>query len=242
MIELRFLTILPLLSAVISFVFAVLIFRRYLKRKGTYLLLWAVGMLFYGLGGFCEAWYGLLGWNEIIFRLWYLFGAILVAAWLGQGTVYMLARPLVAHILMALLGIGSLFALVKVMGAEIDPAMMTSSLHTGSELSGHAIITPGVRSLTPIFNFYGTITLVGGAIYSAFNFWRKRVLLHRTIGNILIAFGAILPAFGGTFSRFGIPGALYWSELLGTIFLFLGFLRATTPMKNDTGESLVESK
>ena len=72
---------------------------------------------------------------------------------------------------------------------------MTTSVHTGSELSGHAIVTPGVRTLTPIFNLYGTVTLVGGALYSAWIFWRKRVLLHRTIGNILIAVGALLPAF-----------------------------------------------
>lgn len=200
-------------------------------RKGTHLLLWTIGMVFYGLGGFCEAYYGFFGWNDLIFRLWYLFGAILVAAWLGQGTVYLLARPVVAHMLMVLLGLGSVFAAFRVFGAQIDPALMTTSVHTGSELSGHAIITPGIRALTPIFNLYGTVTLVGGALYSAWIFWRKRILLHRTIGNILIAFGAILPAFGGSFSRFGIPGALYWSELLGAIFLFLGFLRATSTME-----------
>jgi hypothetical protein len=114
--------------------------------------------------------------------------------------------------------------------AELDPALMTSSLHTGSELSGHAIVTSGVRGLTPIFNVYGTLALVGGALYSAWIFWRKRVLLHRTIGNVLIAVGAILPAFGGTFSRFGVSGALYITEFLGAVVLFAGFLRAVTPM------------
>ena len=58
-------------------------------------------------------------------------------------------------------------------------------------------------------------------------------MLHRTIGNILIAVGAILPAFGGTFSRFGLPNALYLGELLGTILMFAGFIRATTPMKSE---------
>jgi len=62
-------------------------------------------------------------------------------------------------------------------------------------------------------------------------FWRKRVLLHRTIGSVLIAVGAILPAFGGSISRFGFSGALYVSELLGAIIMFIGFLRAITPMK-----------
>jgi len=88
--------------------------------------------------------------------------------------------------------------------------------------------------LTPFFNLYGTLALVGGAIYSAFLFFRKRVLLHRVIGNVLIASGAILPAFGGAFSRFGVPGALYISELLGAILLFIGFIRATRPMPVET--------
>ena len=225
------LAFIPLISALVSFVFAFFVFRRYLSRKGNHLLLWAIGMVFYGIGGFCEAYYGFFGWNPLIFRLWYLFGAILVAAWLGQGTVYLLARKRVAHSLMAVLALGSLFALVRVFTATLDPSLMTSSLHTGSELSGHAITTAGVRTLTPFFNLYGTLTLVGGALYSSWIFWRKRVLLHRAIGNVFIAAGAILPAFGGTLSRFGIPGALYITELLGAIILFAGFMRAITPME-----------
>ena len=190
------------------------------------MLLWGIGMIFYGIGGFCEGYFGAFGWNPTIFRLWYLFGAILVAAWLGQGTVYLLAKRTWAHSLMVLLALGSIFGLVRVFGAELDPTLMTTSLHTGSEMSGHAIVTPGVRSLTPFFNLYGTVALVGGAAYSAWIFWKKRVLLNRTIGNILIAVGAMLPAFGGTFSRMGLSGALYISELLGAIIMFIGFMQA----------------
>jgi hypothetical protein len=225
-------TVLPFISCIVSLVFAVLVFRRYLVRRGTHLLLWGIGMVFYAIGGLCEAYYGALGWNPLIFRLWYLFGAILVAAWLGQGTVYLLAKRRWANGLMVILLVASLYAVFRVSTAELDPSLMTTSLHTGSELSGHAITTSGVRALTPFFNLYGTVTLVGGAAYSAWIFWRKRILLHRTIGNILIAVGAMLPAFGGTFSRFGLPGALYWGEVLGAILLFAGFVRATTPMRN----------
>jgi hypothetical protein len=135
---------------------------------------------------------------------------------------------------MALLVIASLYGAVRVFTAKLDPGLMTASIHTGSELSGHAIVTPGVRVLTPFFNLYGTVTLVGGAAWSAWIFWRKRILLHRTIGNIFIALGATLPAFGGTFSRFGVPNALYIGELLGAVLMFIGFIRATTPM----GESV----
>ncbi|MCJ7568319.1 MAG: hypothetical protein MUO58_12335 [Anaerolineales bacterium] len=225
-------TIIPFISSIVSFVFALIIFKRYADRKGTHLLVWGIGMVFYGIGGFSEAYFGALGWNTLIFRMWYLFGAILVAAWLGQGTVYLLAKRNWANALTALLILGSVYAAFRVFTAELDPSLMTSSIHTGSELSGHAIVTSGIRTLTPIFNLYGTVALVGGAVYSAYIFWRKRILLHRTLGNLLIAVGALAPAFGGAFSRFGIPGALYLGEFFGAILLFAGFLRATTPMKN----------
>jgi len=226
--------IVPLLSGTISLIFAFLIFKRYMHRKAAYLLVWGIGTVFYGIGGLSEAYFGSFGWNPLVFRLWYLFGAILVAAWLGQGTVYMLAKRKWANTLLVILILGSIYGAFKVFSAQLDPALMAASTHTGSELSGAAITSPGVRILTPFFNMYGTLTLVGGAAYSAFIFWRKRILLHRTIGNILIALGATLPAFGGFFSRLQIPGALYIGEFLGILLLFAGFLRATTPMKNES--------
>ncbi len=220
--------LLPFTSFVVSIIFAVLVFRRYLQRRRPHLLLWGIGMVFYAIGSFSEAYFGAFGWNDLIFRLWYLFGALLVAAWLGQGSVYLLAKRKWANTFMAILLLASLYGAIRIFTAELDPSLMTSG-----ELSGHAIITPGVRILTPFFNLYGTITLVGGAAYSAWIFWRKRVLLHRAIGNILIAVGALAPAFGGAFSRFGLANALYIGELLGAVLMFAGFIRATTPMKNN---------
>lgn len=230
-------TYLPFISSLISLIFAIFVLSRYAKRKGPHLLLWGIGMIFYAIGGFCEGYYGMFGWNETIFRLWYLFGAILVAAWLGQGTVYLLAKKPWTTITMTILLLGSIYGAARVFTAELDPNLLTQSLHTGSELSGHAIITPGIRGLTPLFNLYGTLTLVGGAAWSAWIFYRKRILLHRTIGNVLIAVGALAPAFGGAASRFGIPAALYWGELFGAILIFAGFLRATTPMKEAVPEA-----
>ncbi len=224
-------TFVPFASSLISIIFALLVLRRFTQRGGSHLLLWGIGMVFYAIGGFSEGYFGAYGWNPLVFRLWYLFGAILVAAWLGQGTVYLLAKRRWANTFMVLLVLGSIYGAMRVFTAQLDPNLLTTSLHTGSELSGHAIVTPGVRTLTPFFNLYGTVTLVGGAVYSAYIFWRKRVLLHRTIGNILIATGAILPALGGTLSRVGISGALYISEFLGAILMFVGFMRAITPIE-----------
>jgi len=70
---------------------------------------------------------------------------------------------------------------------------------------------------------------VGGAIYSAFLFWRKKVLANRMFGNILIAAGALSPALGGTFLKAGIADMLYASELVGAILMYIGFMLATSP-------------
>jgi hypothetical protein len=225
--------LMPFVACIVSFTFAFFVFKRFFRRRGAHLLLWGIGIVFYGIGGFCEAYIGAFGWNPLIFRAWYLFGAILVAAWLGQGTVYLLAKRRWANVFMVILTLASIFAAWSVFTAKLDPKLLSTSLKTGSELSGKAIVTPGVRILTPFFNLYGTVTLIGGAAWSAYIFWRKRILLHRVIGNILIAAGAMLPAIGGTFNRLGISGTLYLSEMLGAILLFAGFMRATTPMKTD---------
>jgi hypothetical protein len=81
--------------------------------------------------------------------------------------------------------------------------------------------------VTPVVNAFGTFALVGGAIYSAWIFWRKRILPHRVTANILIAIGALLPAAGGI--HIATPGGdlnlFFVMELLGVIVMFLGFLR-----------------
>jgi hypothetical protein len=71
--------------------------------------------------------------------------------------------------------------------------------------------------------------LVGGALYSAFVYWRQRIFANRMIGNILIAAGAMAPAFGGTLQRSGMPVALYVGEFVGAVLMFVGFLYTVRP-------------
>ncbi len=96
-----------------------------------------------------------------------------------------------------------------------------------SVFSGHVITSSGVRSLTPFFNIYGIITLIGGAIYSAWVFWRKQIMAHRALGNLLIAGAAILGGGGSAFARFGMLTYLYTLELTSLIMMYVGFLFAT---------------
>lgn len=209
----------PLVSAIVSLVFALAVLDQFFARRKPYQLVWTIGLFMYSISTGAEFWVGVWGLNDTVYRLWYLFGAIFVAAYLGMGTLYLLASHRVAHTIMVILSIASLYATFRVFTASID-------LSNLPVLAGIAM-PQGVRLMTPLFNTFGTVALVGGAIYSAWVFWRRKIMPHRVVSNILIAVGAILPAVGGTHMRLG--GGLqlfYLFELLGIIIIFIGFLRS----------------
>jgi hypothetical protein len=221
---------LPFLSTLVTFAFTAAVFARFLKRRGTHLLFWTIGLLFYGIGTLSEVILGFT-FSGLTLKLWYLSGAMLTAAWLGQGTFHLLVRKRgVAWTLTGMLIAVSLVAATLVLVAPLTPA--AESYHVGKAISSQykdILTRSGLTiALTILLNIYGTLSLVGGAIYSAFIFWRKRVLLNRMIGNVLIAIGALAPAMAGSFVKMGMVDGLYLSELIGVVLMYIGFIQATT--------------
>jgi hypothetical protein len=234
---------LPILTTIITFAFAASVFSRFRLKHGAHLLFWGIGLVMYGIGALTEV-ILLFTFSPIALKLWYLCGAMLTAAWLGQGTINLLVRRRgIATTLNIILIIVSLLAVVLVLLAPITPAaaIYNPALALSSQYKDILTRSGIVVLLTILLNIYGTFTLVGGAIYSAFIFWRKRVLFNRMVGNILIAAGALLPAIGGSFIRMGLPDFLYVSEFLGAILMYLGFLQATAavPVKSTSTATIV---
>jgi hypothetical protein len=219
----------PLLSTLVTFGFAAAVLRRYFARRGPHLLLWTVGLVLYGLGTLFEVILS-LGFNGWVLKGWYLCGAMLTAAWLGQGTLHLLVRKgRTAWWFTAGLALVSLIGLGLVAAAPLTSAAAAfqTSVPVSTQYKAILVRSGGITALTILFNIYGTITMVGGAIYSAYLFWRKQVLIQRVIGNILIAGGALFPAMAGSFVKAGLVDGLYISELLGAILMFIGFINAT---------------
>ncbi len=227
---------LPFLSTLVTFAFAAAVFIRYLRRRGPHLLMWTIGLLFFGIGTLAEVLLA-FSFNGVVLKLWYLSGAMLTAAWLGQGSVHLLIRKRgVAWTLTGILAAVSLLAAVLVLSAPITSA--ASAYHVALPISSQYkdILTRGgaTIALTILLNIYGTLTLVGGAIYSAIIFLRKHVLVNRMIGNILIAIGALAPAMAGSFVKLGLVDGLYLSELVGVVLMYIGFIQATTAPARET--------
>jgi hypothetical protein len=84
--------VIPALTAVLAGAFALLLVDQWRERRRGYQLIWALGMAFYATAVACEAIAAAMGWNQPIYELWYLTGAVWTAGWLGLGTAFLLGR------------------------------------------------------------------------------------------------------------------------------------------------------
>ncbi|HYL40571.1 MAG TPA: hypothetical protein VET90_04615 [Candidatus Binatus sp.] len=110
--------VLPFGSSVLSFLFFLFVLDQWRERRRPYQLVWAIGMLWYAISAGTEFLGGAFGWSEPLYRTWYLIGAILVAGWLGLGTVLLLARTRFGW---AMVPVFLLLALISLGGPKLYP-------------------------------------------------------------------------------------------------------------------------
>lgn len=220
--------IFSLITTVISAFFAYRVLTRWRSavkegKQRPHLRAWGIGLVLYSLGAFSQV-VLTFTWSPLFFSLWYWTGALVVAPWLGQGTVYLLVRRgnIARNIEMALL----LISIMTLPWTLFLTKMDSSFWHAGIDMNEivRQVLQPGgVRAFVPVMNIWGTLALAGGAIYSAVLFRRKQVLRERMVGNWLIAAGGLLPALGGALINLGLTQFNYLGIMLGVILIFLGY-------------------
>ena len=161
---------LPVMTTILSIIFAFKIFDRYRKRNftGQHLLWWSIGVIVYGMGTFAEGFITIFGWNPVIFKFWYIVGALLGGAPLAQGTVWFLLKENTAKKLTYALVLVVSIAAILVSLSPINYELVNPHLPTGKVL-----VWQWTRLFSPFINLYAVIFLVGGAVLSAWRF-RKR--------------------------------------------------------------------
>jgi len=215
----------PIVTTLLAIPFSLEIYRRYRAHpERLHLWWWAVGIATYGVGTLTESVTTLLGWQEPVFRAWYISGALLGAAPLAQGTVYLLLSRKVAHALTGVLVAYVLVASLAVWLSPIDYAAVEPH-----RLSGRVFAWQWVRAFSPLVNLYAVVFLIGGAVLSALRYSADVSTRHRMWANVFIAVGAILPGIGGTATRMGHVEVLYVTELVGMLLTWTGYRISTRP-------------
>ena len=210
--------LLPLVTAIVAGAFAVVVLRQYAGHHKTYQLVWAIGFAMFAVAAFAGFLARSGGANENEYRIFYVLGAILNVVWLGLGTIYLLARRAWASVALAVVVLLSLVAIYAVWAAPVNLAAVATP--TGRGFADGSL----PRVLALVGTILGRVVLVGGALWSAWIFLRKRRNGRRALANVIIAAGVFIVALGGTATFTGAGGVLEASNLVGLSVMFAGFL------------------
>lgn len=218
-------------AALVALAFALSTFERWLERRRRHELAWAVSLAMLAAGS-AALWYGAsAGWDEVTFRLFYLFGAVLNVPFLALGTVYLLGGVRRGDRWAVIVALGSAFAAGVLAVAPLRGSIPAHRLPQGSDVFG---VLP--RVLAAVASGVGATVVLAGAAWSAWRFWRDRrsAPAGRPAGrlalvNVLIASGTLVLGVGGLFnSVLDEMEAFAVTLLVAVVLLFAGFLLATT--------------
>lgn len=227
----------PIVTTCVAAAFATVVLKRYRLRKTPHLAWWGAGIVLFGLGTFLEGSTTLFGWNEWLFRSWYVAGALLGGAPLAQGSVYLHFGRRFANVSAAVL-----MAVIGVAAALVFLSPVDARLADEQRLSGEVLGWGWVRAFSPFVNTYAFIFLVGGAVVSAMHYRRREGGRNAFVGNVLIAVGAVLPGIGGTFTRLGHVEVLYVTEFVGICFIWAGYWLNVRDRPATAGEAVRGSR
>ena len=209
---------LPLVTTVVSGAFAVAVALQFMRKRRPSLLAWAIGLLLFTVASFMGFLARSGGATDVEYRLFYLFGAITNVAWLALGTVYIVA-PRYGRIALGIVLALSVVAMYAVFASPVDMAV---AVDTGKGYPDGSL----PRILAAIGSGLGSLVLIGGALWGAWVFFRRRHQGRRALANTVIAVGVFIVAAGGTVAFTGASGILEFTNLVGVSVMFVGFLLA----------------
>ncbi len=216
----------PLIVAVISLAFGGTVLAQWTRRRRPQQLVWGVALLMAAAASF--AFVGFLSdGSELLFRLYYVFGGLLMAAYLGMGSLYIALDKRVADLVLAALVIVSALGVALILVAPINAATLHAVQHTSG--AGSNVLKPGLWLLPLILlNIFGAAAVIGVALYSAFKVLRRQAPGRFAAANVTIAAGTIIISAAGSAARLGSPN-LFWATMaVGWVVIFAGFLLTTS--------------
>ena len=93
---------------------------RWRERRSTHLLAWSAGLAAYALGTAAIAWGSAAGWNDGVFRAYYLFGGLLTAPLLGAGSLLGVGVRIAGPVVLVYAGLAAGVAVAEPLAATVS--------------------------------------------------------------------------------------------------------------------------
>lgn len=180
-------------AALLSLRLAGLLAARWRQEREPHLAAWSAGLAAYALGAAAIAWGAAAGWNDGVFRAYYLFGGLLTAALLGAGSLLGAGKRAAGPIALVYTGLAIGVALAVPLKAHVTGTSIP-------EAQEHLALFPA-RALAIAGNVAGSVALVAVAVIG---------LRRRPVGNVLLLAGIAIAAAGSTLAGLGAaPTAVF---------------------------------
>ena len=173
-------------AALVALRLAGLLAGRWRRRREPRLALWSAGLAAYALGTAAIAWGAAGGWNEGVFRAYYLFGGLLTAALLGAGSLAGAGVRAAVPATLVYTGLAAGVALAVPLEASVAGTSIP-------EAQQHLTLFPA-RILAILGNLAGSLALVAVAVAG---------LRRRPLGNALLLAGFAVAAGGSAVAGLG---------------------------------------
>jgi hypothetical protein len=140
----------PVAAAFVAAVFAVATYRA-AKPADVALRVWSVALVQFAIACSAVVWGVGFGWTPMVYRAFYLFGAVLNVAWLALGTAWLFVPRRVAMVLNALFIVAATVASGIVLSASLaSTAMSADATSSASASSRSASSSPPLRACSRV--------------------------------------------------------------------------------------------
>jgi hypothetical protein len=216
------------LAAICALLAAVFILDQHLQRPRPHKLMWTLGLFFYGLAAAAESFGAASHWNVAEYKVWYYFGGILTAAFLGLGTLFLLGPRRVGWAVTLVIVVIGIYAGIGVLAAPFSTAdlhtLATAATGTITNVRAFKPLPSELEAAAVVMNIPGALLLFGGAVWSAWQFWRKNAPGYRLLSMALLALGSVFPSILTGLQALGNSGGAALGEFLGAVCLLGGLL------------------
>jgi uncharacterized protein YqgC (DUF456 family) len=217
-----------LLAAIAAFAAAIFLADQQLHRPRPYKLLWTLGLFFYGVAAAAAFAGAAQHWTVTEYKLWYYFGGILTAAFLGLGSFWLLGPRRAAAVITMIASILALYAALRVVTVAVPSSLAgriaASSTADVTNVGKFHVLPDDLTAVAIVMNIPGALFLFGGAAWSAYQFWRRHAPGYRLVSMLFLALGAVFPSILTGLQRLGYSGGAALGEFAGAVCLFVGLL------------------
>ncbi|MFQ5966419.1 MAG: hypothetical protein ACE5MI_02275 [Acidimicrobiia bacterium] len=187
------------------------------RRARPHVVAYAIGMAMFAIATWALALALAWGWSELLYKIFFLFGAVLNILYLALGSFYLVIGPRTGRVFQGFLAVFTAMAVIVIISATV---VFLPQEGIPSSRDSFEIGLPFIFAL--LGGIVGTTVLVALGIVSIFRFRKTNPRL--VWANVLIVTGVAAAASRGTVLAFvGEGGGFAISLLAAVILIWWGY-------------------